>query len=469
MLMKEARSRALDGRPGARHLRDGEDTRRGSLASDTTEKARLSVTSLVTDYEFMDIDDLARRSDGRDERHRCSITSILTDDGDDFRHQFRHTQVGRLSGNSLADSQSHSGNQDDQECTLSGACEETRRTSITSVKRSSINSLMTEFNDDDAQGVSPHYSLPQAGYPWAAGAHMPPLPGSWPWPVMPGAPPGKWAQNLSPQQALDVQTSLLSDGHRGYSPPYAGGMLYRSAADAPYPSGCCCGSPLSTVPTAHLQPQWPGMPPYHGYAHEMDRFRSEERRGWSGDTRRFQQPTNRQPEHPKQPQARTTVMLRNLPIGYSRDMLTQMLNDNGFAATYDFVYMPMNFRTKATFGYAFVNFVSASLAERSKEAFEGFSNWGVITDKVCEVSWSDMHQGLAAHVERYRNSPVMHESVADEYKPAMFANGVRVVFAPPTKKIKMPRTRRTQDGSVGDDGDVNDLNDPGLDQHAWRL
>ena len=30
-----------------------------------------------------------------------------------------------------------------------------------------------------------------------------------------------------------------------------------------------------------------------------------------------------------------------------------------------------------------------------------------------------------AHVERYKNSPVMHKSVPDEYKPAIFKDGVR--------------------------------------------
>ena len=30
--------------------------------------------------------------------------------------------------------------------------------------------------------------------------------------------------------------------------------------------------------------------------------------------------------------------------------------------------------------------------------------------QVCQVGWSGPHQGFLAHVERYRNSPVMHKS-----------------------------------------------------------
>ena len=43
-----------------------------------------------------------------------------------------------------------------------------------------------------------------------------------------------------------------------------------------------------------------------------------------------------------------------------------------------------------------------------------------------------------AHVERYRNSPVMHRSVPDEYEPVIFKNGVRKNFPRPTKKVKAP-------------------------------
>ena len=43
-----------------------------------------------------------------------------------------------------------------------------------------------------------------------------------------------------------------------------------------------------------------------------------------------------------------------------------------------------------------------------------------------------------AHVDRYRNSPVMHRDVPDEYKPVIFKNGVRKNFPRPTKKVKAP-------------------------------
>eukprot|EP00913_Durusdinium_trenchii_P034625 g32394.t1 len=56
---------------------------------------------------------------------------------------------------------------------------------------------------------------------------------------------------------------------------------------------------------------------------------------------------------------RTTVMLRNLPNNYTREMFLEMLDSEGFRGSYDFVYLPCDFHRKANLGYAFVNMVDA--------------------------------------------------------------------------------------------------------------
>lgn len=135
---------------------------------------------------------------------------------------------------------------------------------------------------------------------------------------------------------------------------------------------------------------------------------------------------------------RSTVMLRNLPNNYTREMLLQMLDDHGFKGKYDFVYLPCDFYRYANLGYAFVNLVDTKAVDELWKVFHGFSDWALPTAKVCEVSWSGPHQGFKAHVERFRNSPVMHKSVPDDYKPMIFKNGVRKPFPRPTKKVKAP-------------------------------
>jgi RNA recognition motif-containing protein len=139
---------------------------------------------------------------------------------------------------------------------------------------------------------------------------------------------------------------------------------------------------------------------------------------------------------------RSTVMIRNMPNNYTREMLLELVDLMGFAGTYDFVYLPIDFQSQAGLGYAFINFASVADALRCFDRFEGFSDWKVPSEKVCTITWSSPTQGLEAHLERYRNSPVMHHSLADDWKPVLFQMGRRVAFPPPTKPIKTPKVRQ---------------------------
>lgn len=134
----------------------------------------------------------------------------------------------------------------------------------------------------------------------------------------------------------------------------------------------------------------------------------------------------------------TTVMLRNLPNDYSRDMLIELLETKGFSRCYDFVYLPFDFKKGAGLGYAFLNLVNHQQAIRAMTELAGFHYWKVKSQKVLQVTWSKPLQGLVANVDRYRNSPVMHPDVPEQFKPLMFRDGMRVVFPAPTKALQMP-------------------------------
>jgi len=140
-------------------------------------------------------------------------------------------------------------------------------------------------------------------------------------------------------------------------------------------------------------------------------------------------------------EAHTTVMMRNVPVSYSREMLLELLDRQGFARLYDFVYLPFDFLTQGNVGYAFINLVSEEQAARFWRAFQGFSDWAVSSRKVCSLSWSDQGQGRDANIKRYRNSPVMCRTVPDVYKPALFSDGTRVTFPAPSKTLKPPRIK----------------------------
>lgn len=136
--------------------------------------------------------------------------------------------------------------------------------------------------------------------------------------------------------------------------------------------------------------------------------------------------------------AATTVMLRNLPNNITRQGLLELFNSMGFYGQYDFVYLPIDFSRRASRGYAFVNLASEQSAQSFFAAFQGFSRWTGESKKVCEVIWSE-EQGLDFLIERYRNSPLMHERIPDECRPAIFFGGERVTFPRPTRQIRRPQ------------------------------
>jgi RNA recognition motif-containing protein len=145
----------------------------------------------------------------------------------------------------------------------------------------------------------------------------------------------------------------------------------------------------------------------------------------------------------------TAVMMKNVPNNITREELLEVVNAAGFQKDYDIVSLPIDLLTYVGLGYAFINFTTHEQAEKFKQHFHGFEGWQAACDKACETSWSDNLKVYDSIVERYRNSPVMHESVADKYKPALYKSGVRIPFPEPTKNIKAPRPRRRERGGAG--------------------
>jgi hypothetical protein len=135
----------------------------------------------------------------------------------------------------------------------------------------------------------------------------------------------------------------------------------------------------------------------------------------------------------------TTIIIRNLPKECTRDAMIQVLQSEGYGGSYDMVHVPVGFQDLTGLGHALVNFTDPAIAQAALLHFEGFSGLSASAD-LCQAGWSNV-QGLLAHVKRYRDSPMMHESIPDRFKPAMFKDGVQVSFPEPTKQLKAPRIR----------------------------
>jgi hypothetical protein len=123
---------------------------------------------------------------------------------------------------------------------------------------------------------------------------------------------------------------------------------------------------------------------------------------------------------------RTTVMLRNIPNKYTQRMLLDEVNALGFTGSYDFFYLPIDYRNKCNVGYCFISFVDNSSARMFMDKLSGYRLPGFNSQKICEVSWARV-QGLKANIQHYRNSPVNSINIP-EYRPLLFAHGTEIQF-----------------------------------------
>eukprot|EP00397_Hematodinium_sp_SG-2012_P034763 GEMP01037312.1.p1 GENE.GEMP01037312.1~~GEMP01037312.1.p1 ORF type:complete len:429 (-),score=83.29 GEMP01037312.1:418-1704(-) len=142
----------------------------------------------------------------------------------------------------------------------------------------------------------------------------------------------------------------------------------------------------------------------------------------------------------KLPKGCTTVMLRNIPNKYTRQMLIHILNKR-FAGQYDFMYLPIDFKNKCNVGYGFINFRTPETCHLFIRHFHGIevrkSLPGFNSKKVCEVTPARV-QGLIDNVRRLQNSPVMGQlKDHPEWLPVLFdANGNCEPFPCPEQPAK---------------------------------
>jgi len=148
-------------------------------------------------------------------------------------------------------------------------------------------------------------------------------------------------------------------------------------------------------------------------------------------------------QQPSRQSSRKAAMMRNIPLEYTREDVLELIDDQGFQGSYELFYLPIVFQSQLNHGYAFILFTEEESYERFREHFSGFSDWKVPSDRTCEVSFSDKFSDLEDRIEYYRNSPIMHESVEEQFKPILFEAGQRVPFPEPNKTVKAPKRKKS--------------------------
>merc|ERR1719163_2475834 len=114
----------------------------------------------------------------------------------------------------------------------------------------------------------------------------------------------------------------------------------------------------------------------------------------------------------------TTVMLKNVPGDLLPENLLPILDNTGFRGTYDYLYLPADAATMRHKGYAFVNFMQASTAQRFMKKLEG-SPWSASSPSRLSISYAQC-QGVTANLKRQRDALLRGAAV-----PARFAPWVR--------------------------------------------
>ncbi|KAK9050887.1 hypothetical protein SSX86_027512 [Deinandra increscens subsp. villosa] len=104
---------------------------------------------------------------------------------------------------------------------------------------------------------------------------------------------------------------------------------------------------------------------------------------------------------------RTTLMIKNIPNKYTSKMLLAAI-DERHRGTYDFIYLPIDFKNKCNVGYAFINMTEPSLIIPFYQAFNGKKWEKFNSEKVAFIAYARI-QGKAALIAHFQNSSLMNE------------------------------------------------------------
>jgi hypothetical protein len=125
----------------------------------------------------------------------------------------------------------------------------------------------------------------------------------------------------------------------------------------------------------------------------------------------------------------TTLMVKNIPNRVTREDFAGEIMSKMPIGSFDFVYLPIDFKTRSGFGYAFINMTSdvnvdlfvANLHKRRLACADG------IYSKPLEVTVARV-QGFTANINRLISSPVLFQADEDSHPLIFNSNQVSIPF-----------------------------------------
>ncbi|KAF8089077.1 hypothetical protein N665_0518s0003 [Sinapis alba] len=145
--------------------------------------------------------------------------------------------------------------------------------------------------------------------------------------------------------------------------------------------------------------------------------------------------------------SRTTLMIKNIPNKYTSKMLLAAIDEKN-QGTYNFLYLPIDFKNKCNVGYAFINMLSPDLIIPFYEAFNGKKWEKFNSEKVASLAYARI-QGKTALIAHFQNSSLMNEDM--RCRPIIFdtpnnnSDSTELVIAKETKNVDL------LDSEVNDD------------------
>lgn len=115
----------------------------------------------------------------------------------------------------------------------------------------------------------------------------------------------------------------------------------------------------------------------------------------------------------------TTVMLRYVPFKYTQRKLLREVNSLGFMGQYDFLYLPMDPRSHANRGFAFLNMISTEAADKFYQQFHGQYLRHFSADKPLAVLPADL-QGFEENALQYAATGTHRGRRTGHTKPIFF-------------------------------------------------
>eukprot|EP00747_Dinoflagellata_sp_TGD_P198465 gnl/TRDRNA2_/TRDRNA2_71522_c0_seq1.p1 gnl/TRDRNA2_/TRDRNA2_71522_c0~~gnl/TRDRNA2_/TRDRNA2_71522_c0_seq1.p1 ORF type:complete len:446 (-),score=89.88 gnl/TRDRNA2_/TRDRNA2_71522_c0_seq1:64-1401(-) len=147
----------------------------------------------------------------------------------------------------------------------------------------------------------------------------------------------------------------------------------------------------------------------------------------------------------------TTIMIRNIPNLYTRNMLMDELDSLGFYGEYDFIYLPMDKSTTWNIGYAFVNFVAPEVAARCRKKLNNyiFCKFENPSGKVAQCSVAHI-QGLKKNVDHYSHTAVQCARMK-EHRPMVLPTKSFDTAAAHRRRRRQGRSRGLQQLTEADE------------------